>query len=158
MLEIENEKFENETREKDEKITDLENKATQLTEKVLMLKFEVRDQENKGQQMEIRFKDELKDLSDELEVLKKKKHDLMAEQENREERPKKQKPVKNRVSIMVMGVELAEFKSAQKKASWERERMERSPSHCSVKPLGSSRFQSVSSFQSSLEKSGCKQK
>ena len=129
MLEIENEKFETETRVKDEKITDLEHKATILTEKLLMLKFKIQDQEDKGQKMEVRFKDELKELIDELEVLKKKGNDILSASaigtrvEESKDKIFSSKNIiseddidhpKNRVSIMVMGVELEKFKALQK--------------------------------------------
>ena len=159
MLEIENEKFENETRVKDEKIVDLENKATELTEKVLMLKFEMKDQEDQGQKMERRFKDELKDLSDELEVLKKKKQDLGLEDVlgkdteggDRAEAQSRSRPVKNRVSIMVMGLELADFKMAQDQARLEREKSDLKSPQSSMEPLNLSQMRSMASVKLSQE-------
>ena len=126
VLEIENEKFENETRVKDSKITDLENNATILTEKLLMLKLDFQEREDKGQQMETRFKDQLNELTQELEVLKKKtKHIFLLNQKNKKSGSvsksgheiteqnqnsfNESEDSRNRVSIMIMGKELEHF-------------------------------------------------
>jgi hypothetical protein len=79
MLEIENEKFENERRVKDQKISVLENRASTLNEKLLILKMDFEEKETKGQETEGRLKEQLKDLSEELVVLKKKRNQIFIE-------------------------------------------------------------------------------
>lgn len=79
MLEIENEKFENERRAKDQKISVLENEASSLNEKFLILKMEFEEKKTKGQETEGRLKEELKDISEELLALKKKRNQIFIE-------------------------------------------------------------------------------
>ena len=79
MLEIENEKFENERRAKDQKISVLENQTSSLNEKFLILKMEFDEKQAKGQETEGRLKEELKDISEELVALKKKRNQIFIE-------------------------------------------------------------------------------
>jgi hypothetical protein len=79
MLEIENEKFENERRAKDQKISVLENETSSLNEKFLILKMEFEEKKMKGQETEGRLKEELKDISEELLALKKKRNQIFIE-------------------------------------------------------------------------------
>ena len=79
MLEIENEKFESERREKDIKIDHLKNQTTSLNEKFLILKLDFEEKETKGQQTEGRLKEQLKEISDELVALKKKRNQIFIE-------------------------------------------------------------------------------
>ena len=79
MLEIENEKFENERREKDQKISVLENQASGLNEKLLILKMDFEEKRTQGQETEGRLKEKLKDLSEELLALQKKRNQIFIE-------------------------------------------------------------------------------
>jgi hypothetical protein len=79
MLEIENEQFENERRVKNQRISVLENRASTLNEKLLILRMEFDEKETKGQETEGRLKEQLKDLSEELLVLKKKRNEIFIE-------------------------------------------------------------------------------
>lgn len=158
MLEIENEKFESETRVKDEKISDLENKASRLTEKVLMLKFEVKDQEHLGQKMERRFRDELRDLTDELEVLKQKKHALLRPAAGQGPERGGAKSPKNRVSIMVMGVELEELGRALPRPSLGQQKSQGASEQSPTVPEGLPQACSESLCRSSQERGAATQK
>ena len=79
MLEIENEKFENERRAKDQKIVALENQASSLNEKFLILKMDFDEKQVKGQETEGRLKEQLKEISEELVALKKKRNQIFIE-------------------------------------------------------------------------------
>ena len=76
MLEIENERFQNEQRNKDLKIDELENDASSLNEKLLILKLDFEEKQNIGQKTEGRLKEQLKDISEELIALKKKRNQM----------------------------------------------------------------------------------
>lgn len=112
MLEIENEKFETETRFKDEKITDLEHQAGQLAEKLLLLKLDFRECEDRGQQKETRYKDQLREMMDELEALRRRKSELSRQNVL----SARSGPSQNRVSIKVMGVELEQIQQMARKS------------------------------------------
>jgi hypothetical protein len=114
-LEIEHEKIENEQRAKDEKILVLENKAGKLNEKLLILKMEYEEKSKSGQENEGRLKEQLKEISDEMVALKKKRNEILLQDLNVNTNTKSdflQQPTKtssktdNRASIRVMGIEL----------------------------------------------------
>ena len=114
MLEIEHEKMENERRAKDQKIMILENKAQQLNEKLLILKMEYEEKSKSGQENEERLKEELKEINEEMLVLRKKRNELLLQDlkvKNEEHNllTDKSKNVSsendNRVSIQVMGTD-----------------------------------------------------
>lgn len=89
MLEIENEKFENERRAKDERIENLENEATNLNEKLVILKMDFEAKATEGQEVQARLKEELKDLTGEMLALRKKRKAIWIE--NMEEETRKRR-------------------------------------------------------------------
>lgn len=89
MLEIENEKFENERRAKDEKIDNLESEATCLNEKLVILKIDFEAKATVGQEAQARLKEQLMDLSGEMLALKKKRKQIWIE--NMEEETRKRR-------------------------------------------------------------------
>lgn len=79
MLEIEKEEFENERRAKNLRIDLLENEASTLNEKLLILKMDFEERETKGQETEGRLKEKLKNISEELVALQKKRNKFFIE-------------------------------------------------------------------------------
>lgn len=79
MLEIEHEKVENDTRAKDQKIRSLEGQASILNEKMIILKADFDESQIKGETVQTRLKLELKELTEELLVLKKRRNLMFVE-------------------------------------------------------------------------------
>lgn len=79
MLEIEKEEFENERRAKNQRIMALQNEASSLNEKLLILKMDFEEKETQGQEKEGRLKEELKNISEELVALQKKRNQIFIE-------------------------------------------------------------------------------
>ena len=79
MLEIEKEEFENERRAKQQRIEILESEASSLNEKLLILKMDFDEKETQGQETEGRLKEQLKNISEELVALQKKRNQIFIE-------------------------------------------------------------------------------
>ena len=75
-MEIENENYEKERRAKNEQIVNLENHAKVLNEKLIMLKMEFEEKNTQEQEIKSRLKMDLKELTEELVSLKKRRNDL----------------------------------------------------------------------------------
>lgn len=77
MLEIENEKFVSERRVQREKIGNLEMDADRLNEKLVLLKVDFEEKNTREQANRERLKSQLRELGEELLVLKKQRKDIL---------------------------------------------------------------------------------
>lgn len=89
----------------------LECKASKLDEKLLILKMEFTEKTTEGQEKEERLKDKLKDISEELVALKKKRNKIFIEDLEEQSLLKKNSLIKSKIRTYQKSQNEAETKS-----------------------------------------------